>query len=569
MTGADSHTLAAGYSLGELLSEKAGRRLYRARGECGERLLVRYQMALPELDLEERERGLKRGLALATELQSAPHPGLARVHHAAIEDQALLMVVDEVPGTNLETVLAWHRQKLPPEQVLGWVHDFFSVLVHLHEKLGWSTRCCFVFNHLKVTPDGTLKLLDPGWEHLLWDSDTDPPDEKLLLDGFRGWLATLAERLGAEAPSELIWLSSRCFCYLSECREELQKYSHPVELQQPFEIPWVEPPPRPRYRPHWWQVALALLVVVALGWVWRGEPPFALQEKAFFAATPTGLVCISAAGGQTLSQLALPSAPSDLVADGTRGLLYAALPASGRVAVIDAAELRLLHLIGVGERPAHLALSAGGDRLYCLEQERPWMTVLDVTGKPVPSRLVTVAPNSRWLAASDSLLALTSPAQNLLYRVTSESSETVYLDSAGPVALSRDGSTIYVLRRGGAGLAVVDAATLRLRRTQPCPGLRHPVALVVFEHYLIAVDDSGLLVRLTPSFGAAESHHLNGPVWGAGAAGEGLLWVGLSERKQTLLLNIDNLQGISLQATPEGATRLVLMEAPQKRGKQQ
>ncbi|MBS0365516.1 MAG: hypothetical protein JSR67_06825 [Proteobacteria bacterium] len=91
----------------------------------------------------------------------------------------------------------------------------------------------------------------------------------------------------------------------------------------------------------------------------------------------------SVPGAYTVSQVAVEAV--DLVADGTRGLLYAAVPASAAahpssIAVIDPVNAVITSYVAMGFDPGKLALSADGGYLYVGEHNGPRIARLVLPG---------------------------------------------------------------------------------------------------------------------------------------------------------------------------------------------
>lgn len=93
------------------------------------------------------------------------HPVLPRASDAVVEDGSAYLVMDFVPGRDLQAVLvdAWrHGRRLDEATVLDWADDVLSALSYLHRQAPPVVHRDVKPANLKITPDGQVRLVDFG-----------------------------------------------------------------------------------------------------------------------------------------------------------------------------------------------------------------------------------------------------------------------------------------------------------------------------------------------------------------------------------------------------------------------
>ncbi|MFV9506923.1 MAG: WD40 repeat domain-containing serine/threonine protein kinase [Oscillochloridaceae bacterium umkhey_bin13] len=95
-------------------------------------------------------------------LATLNHPNLPSVSDHFSAGGAQFLVMEYVPGNDLGEVLAQQQGPFPVTEVLAWADQLLDVLTYLHERTPPVIHRDIKPHNLKVTPNGTIKLIDFG-----------------------------------------------------------------------------------------------------------------------------------------------------------------------------------------------------------------------------------------------------------------------------------------------------------------------------------------------------------------------------------------------------------------------
>ncbi len=149
------------------------------------------------LDGDLLEQTREQFLREATVLARLDHPNLPKVSDFFADNGRDYLVMDYVPGKDLRTLMIEARQQntfLPERQVLGWASQLAEALTYLHNQDQPILHRDIKPSNLKLTPSGTLKLVDFGLVKLM------APDEMTItvLQGRGTALYTPLEQYGGD-----------------------------------------------------------------------------------------------------------------------------------------------------------------------------------------------------------------------------------------------------------------------------------------------------------------------------------------------------------------------------------
>lgn len=111
----------------------------------------------------------------ASVLARLDHPNLPKVSDFFFFNGREYLVMDFVPGQDLREIIenAKHRQEFIPEkQVLTWAEQLVSALEYLHSQDPPVLHRDIKPSNIKITPNGTVKLVDFGLVKLMLPDDS-------------------------------------------------------------------------------------------------------------------------------------------------------------------------------------------------------------------------------------------------------------------------------------------------------------------------------------------------------------------------------------------------------------
>jgi serine/threonine-protein kinase len=106
----------------------------------------------------------------ASVLARLDHPSLPKVSDFFSEEDRDYLIMDFVPGRDLSDIVDAARDEgrfLPESDVLGWARQLIDALKYLHEQDPPVLHRDIKPANLKLTPNGTIKLVDFGLVKLL------------------------------------------------------------------------------------------------------------------------------------------------------------------------------------------------------------------------------------------------------------------------------------------------------------------------------------------------------------------------------------------------------------------
>lgn len=215
----------------------------------------------PGATLERREQLQAQFYREATILARLDHPNLPKVSDYFTERERDYLVMDFVPGRDLRELIEEARAKggfLSEEQVLAWAEQLFDALEFLHSQEPPLLHRDIKPANIKLTPAGTIKLVDFGLVKLL-----TPNDESTItvLQGRGSVQYTPLEQYGGESGHTDV----RSDIYATGATlYHLLTGQPPVDAKQRFLKPDVLPAPRalnPSISPH---VECAILHAMAM-----------------------------------------------------------------------------------------------------------------------------------------------------------------------------------------------------------------------------------------------------------------------------------------------------------------
>ena len=156
---------------------------------------MEHDRSLPaEITKEAREQFLRE----ATILARLDHPNLPKVSDYFSTSNRDYLVMDFVAGKDLRTLMLNARQEnrfLPEDQVLDWADQLANALAYLHGQNPPIIHRDIKPSNLKLTPSGTLKLVDFGLVKVLAPDDVTIT----ILQGQGTAVYTPLEQLGGSA----------------------------------------------------------------------------------------------------------------------------------------------------------------------------------------------------------------------------------------------------------------------------------------------------------------------------------------------------------------------------------
>lgn len=110
----------------------------------------------------------------ASVLARLDHANLPKVSDFFVYNGRDYLVMDYVPGQDLRELIENARHKgtfIPEDQVLTWIEQLFSALEYLHQQDPPVLHRDIKPSNIKLTPNGTIKLVDFGLVKLMLPDD--------------------------------------------------------------------------------------------------------------------------------------------------------------------------------------------------------------------------------------------------------------------------------------------------------------------------------------------------------------------------------------------------------------
>lgn len=156
---------------------------------------VEYDRTLSENILDEARQQFLRE---ATILARFDHPNLPKVSDYFSNGPRDYLVMDYVAGDDLRTIMLEARRNgsfIPEDRVLGWAGQLMDALSYLHGQQPSVVHRDIKPSNLKLTPSGTLKLVDFGLVKVM------APDQEITITVIQGQgtaLYTPLEQYGSD-----------------------------------------------------------------------------------------------------------------------------------------------------------------------------------------------------------------------------------------------------------------------------------------------------------------------------------------------------------------------------------
>ncbi|WP_103257328.1 serine/threonine-protein kinase [Tabrizicola aquatica] len=116
-------------------------------------------------------------------LNRLSHPNIVRAHDTFQENGTAYLVLDRIPGQDLQQIVEDAPQRLTPEGIVQLARQLVSALVQVHDK--GLLHCDIAPDNICVTPDGVPVLIDFGSARACLRGVSQPYDGfTMVKDGF-------------------------------------------------------------------------------------------------------------------------------------------------------------------------------------------------------------------------------------------------------------------------------------------------------------------------------------------------------------------------------------------------
>src|SRR5262245_15026447 len=95
-------------------------------------------------------------------LANLSHPGVPKVRDLFAEAEVRYLVMEYIPGRDLEEILNDRGAAIPTEDALGWMDQALDALSHMHSQRPPVIHRDIKPSNLKLTPSGHVMLIDFG-----------------------------------------------------------------------------------------------------------------------------------------------------------------------------------------------------------------------------------------------------------------------------------------------------------------------------------------------------------------------------------------------------------------------
>src|SRR5262245_47086252 len=95
-------------------------------------------------------------------LANLSHPGVAKVRDLFVEPDGQYLVMEYIPGRDLEEILNDRGAAIPTEEALGWMDQTLDALIYMHSQRPPVIHRDLKPSNIKLTPSGHVMLIDFG-----------------------------------------------------------------------------------------------------------------------------------------------------------------------------------------------------------------------------------------------------------------------------------------------------------------------------------------------------------------------------------------------------------------------
>ncbi|ORB27544.1 Ig-like domain-containing protein [Mycolicibacterium parafortuitum] len=211
--------------------------------------------------------------------------------------------------------------------------------------------------------------------------------------------------------------------------------------------------------------------ILRLGEILLGEPPTALattDTRAYLAHNAgKSITVIDTLTGTVVRTISLRTAPTSLAVAPDGGRLYISNSAAGTVSVLDTATDTVIRTIRVGKAPTAIAVNANGTRVYVVNSDDGTVSKISTLTNSVVGKVYGVSEGVSEIAVSPdgSTVYTLSSTTGVITQFTSTALVATVIDSVSTgsagITFSADGSRVFVADLAGS-VKIFDATSRRL-----------------------------------------------------------------------------------------------------------
>lgn len=359
-------------------------------------------------------------------LREFDHPGLTRMHDHFAEGRRQYVVLEQVEGITMKTLLDMSVKGQPEPQVLEWGMALCDALHYLHNRPKPFIFDALDPSNIMVTSEGRLKLINFGLDRFLGDEDAPEfsTQASVIARDVRQFGETLFFFLCRREPGpfgasqsdpispELAKVINRClsaedkglYISLEELKKNLDEVLHPP-VQEKVEArkinwglarfaSWSFSWARAWQNLLWkflaqpvWLVLLELLVVGVGLWYLnqRLNPPILARDgAAAYISCGTEIDVVRKSDMTVLTRIPLAQDKFLAVASTPDGKMLLASTENGFLKLINTRSNKIVSELKVDPGIGRMIMDPSGQLLFMLNSEMGTVAVLKLDPKPLP-----------------------------------------------------------------------------------------------------------------------------------------------------------------------------------------
>ena len=481
-----------------------------------------------KLSQEEQEKYDERFQSSMLILSQFDHPNIAGIYDSFIENGVYYVVMEQVDGITLQSLLSMSVKPLPEKQVIGWMLQVCQAMQYMHNRPKPFIFDALDANNIMIDQDENIKLINFGLSHFFADAKaiSFSSSQALISKEIQQMGRTIAFLLTRQEVSEfgftpgdielsepITKLINRLLADGNGGVNNFEKLQH--ELENIINPPKIKEKKSNQNKTIFksinygkiidgiiekfmgqpvWLIGGEFLVLIAVSvavYLFFNPPIHERTQAAVYVACGNELHIFDAVSKEHLGRVRTKYNFNTLLPSRDGIKIYCSLNKSSHVAIFNSKTNQLIDSFPVGKNPGKMIMDPSESWLYVLHSNEGLITAVQTSPEPLPDlpkinfakekaiSMYSVGSDARGLAIytttdlkikkdkdsqNQDIILCTSNAGNTIDAFTNppmQSQASQYCKSAGPIAVTKDGSVLIVGQAATSVLEFYQASGLK------------------------------------------------------------------------------------------------------------